>query len=333
MEMTDTGGVFHHVTPPPTEIPLARAEAHLQAGRVAEAAGAYRAVLLLDPTEARAHLGLAECALARGATDEAAMGLAQAAAELGAAGETEAALHLLAGALTISPTRLELHLEVAELEVARGLELVAATRLRALADAYRHAGREDDAAAIGEFASGMPTGPMPKADSLLVALPQVQSSDGPTRTAAHRALRRAVRWQPGGSPGRASQAKHPPPPPSKPVRSAARRLPPTPRAAPPPLPTTPRPVKKASATRVPPAPSPLAQRLRSRPVATPAPPKPAPPEDTKQRLASRLAKVTAKHKPHLAAPPRKSSAAPLVTALEQFEEARTRLFRRPLTAG
>lgn len=349
------------MTSPPTEKPLARAEAHLQAGRFAEAAGAYRAVLLIDPAEAQAHLGLAECALAREGADEAITGLTQAAAELGATGHPDTALHLYAGALTVDPERLELHLDVAELEVACGQDAIAAARLRALAQAYRQAGRVEEATAVEEFVGDDPTEPL-QLDDLIVELPGATLELDRSSSASRRRLgRAAVRWQPAGSPGRSA----PPPPPKRaalhmrpPVRplpmpaptdlpfAAKRRAktsspPPAPRATPSRTPSRPpvlmastsaghAPATPASKPKTPPAPSPLAQRLRQRSEsarpASPVASGPTTAQDRMQRLAASLAAVTAKHKARLrAAPPGSEDAA----LLDAFEEERTRLFRRP----
>jgi hypothetical protein len=340
-----SGGVFHHVTSPPLEVPLARAEAHLQAGRVAQAAGAYRAILLIDPTAAQAHLGLAECTLARGSTVDAVQGLVRAATELGAGGHEEAALHLLAGALTVDPARLELHVDVAQLEIAAGHDDVATMRLRALAAAYRCAGRSEDAAAIEEFVGedGAPTQPLPTDDSLVVALPHVSDDDAlqsSSGSARNRLRRNAIRWQPGGSPGRRPppapaprvavtrvRPARPLPLPSRDVPSAAPTASPPPvpnRVVPPPVGASPR-----RRTAAPPAPSPLAQRLRTRSAQVQSLPRQTTAQDPKQRLAARLANVTAKHKPHLRPPSHGTHAAgPLTTASDMFEEERTRLFRR-----
>jgi tetratricopeptide (TPR) repeat protein len=336
-------GVSHHVSRPPTEKPLARAEAHLQAGRVARAAGAFRAVLLIDPAEVQAHFGLAECALARDCADEAVAGLVASAAELAAGGRIEAALQLHAGALTIDPSRLELHLEVAELEVASGRDIAAAARLRALARAYVAAGRSDDASAIEEFvASDFPKEPLPSDESLIVELPIAASASADlplTSAASCRHLRRAaVRWQPGGSPGRPSR---PPPPPTARLRPPARPLPlppaapiatPPPVVSPPARAAAPKQIARPTpvpAKKIPTAPSALAQRLRMRsgsiPKAAPAPTR----EQLKQRLAASLAAVTAKHAATRQARPSHPGKASAPALAGDFEEERTQLFRRP----
>ncbi|MCA9712443.1 MAG: tetratricopeptide repeat protein, partial [Myxococcales bacterium] len=45
---------------------MARASAHLAAGRFSQAIGAYRAALGIDPRALHAHLGLADAMTARG---------------------------------------------------------------------------------------------------------------------------------------------------------------------------------------------------------------------------------------------------------------------------
>ena len=336
------------MTRPPTDKPLAKAEAHLQAGRIAQAVGAFRAVLLIDPAEVQAHFGLAECALARDCTDEAIAGLVAAAAELGTGGLIEPALHLYAGALTIDPDRLELHVDVAELEIASGRPGWASARLHALARAYQAAGRCDDAAAIEEFSASLPSAPAPTDEACIVELPTSADPVGSTRRGARRG---APRWQPVGSPGRSTKAAAPPPPPpGRKLRPLARPVPVAARpsgksAVPPPAPQpktpsatrarvtpAPKPAVAADAKKkAPPAPSPLALRLRMR-EAAPAPiaaakptkrtSKPTSREDLKRRLASSLAAVKAKHGAG-------GSTKTLSPTPDTFEDERTVLFRRP----
>ena len=137
----------------PTEIPLARAASHLAAARYAEAAGAYRAVLCIDPHAHQAYLGLAECALGRGQPEEAIEELVGAAQDFAERGALEAAFALMTKALIIDPTRLELHIDVAELEASAGRPDMAVERLHNLACAYEAAGQYDEAMAVVEVAS------------------------------------------------------------------------------------------------------------------------------------------------------------------------------------
>ncbi len=137
-----------------TERPLARANAHWSAGRIPEAAGAYRAVLSIDVDEVRAHVGLAECAVAQGRVDAAIDGLVAGAQGYATRDRCSAAFALLTKALAIAPDRMELHIDVAELEAASGRTEMAAQRLENLARAYAAAGAHDDAALVLEAAAG-----------------------------------------------------------------------------------------------------------------------------------------------------------------------------------
>src|SRR5262245_60429195 len=104
----------------PIDKPMARAQAHLAVGRYAEAIGAFRAVLGIDPSELPARLGLADAMVARGQRSEAVDGLVEAAETSAEAGQHDRAMTLYAKALALEPDRLELHLDVAMLERAIG---------------------------------------------------------------------------------------------------------------------------------------------------------------------------------------------------------------------
>ncbi|MCA9651409.1 MAG: tetratricopeptide repeat protein, partial [Myxococcales bacterium] len=135
----------------PTDKPLARAQAHLASARYAEAAGAFRAVLHIDPREFQAHFGLADALVARGQRAEAIEGLIQAAEACGQQDDHAAALTLYGKALSIDPGRLELHLDVAIAEAALGRDEAAQARLENLAEIYMQAGRTDEAAEVFRF--------------------------------------------------------------------------------------------------------------------------------------------------------------------------------------
>jgi hypothetical protein len=129
---------------------LARAAEHFAAARYAEAYGAYRAVLSIDPSEPRAHIGLAECGIARGQWDvplEELVATARAFAEQGNVG---GAFALLGHALGRDPSRLELHIDIAELEAGLGQLGEATCRLSQLSQAYGRAGRHEEADAVLE---------------------------------------------------------------------------------------------------------------------------------------------------------------------------------------
>ena len=142
---------------------MARAGAHLSAGRLAEAEGVYRAVLNIDPEEFRAHLGLADCAMGAGRVDDAVEWLAEGSQTYAAAGSMRPAFALMTKALAIAPARLDLHIDVAELEAADGRAEMAALRLENLARTYLAAGQEEEAELVLEAASAFlaPAEPSP----------------------------------------------------------------------------------------------------------------------------------------------------------------------------
>lgn len=217
-----------NVVASPTELPLVRAAEHLAARRFAEAAGAFRAALSIDPNEPRAYLGLADCACGRGSIDEAVEELVGAAQDFAEREFHDAAFVLLGKALTLAPERLELHVDVAELEAATGRLELACTRLRNLAHAYHQAGQHDEGEAIGEVLASWESeaaAPEPAAPEPVRAVrtePELGDADA---TSPERD------FDPDDAQAlmRASKQADPPPPP--------RRTPPaTPRRAPPPPP-------------------------------------------------------------------------------------------------
>ncbi|MEM6293594.1 MAG: tetratricopeptide repeat protein [Myxococcota bacterium] len=135
-----------------TDRPLARAGAHLSAGRIAEAEGAYSAILSIDPDEVRAHLGLADCANVAGDSNRAVDHLVEHAQRYAEQGTMPAAFTLMTKALAIAPSRLDLHIDVAELEAAAGRVEMAAQRLDNLARSYEAAGDHDEAMLIRDAA-------------------------------------------------------------------------------------------------------------------------------------------------------------------------------------
>ncbi len=137
-----------------TEKPMARAAEHLASARYAEAAGAFRAVLRIDPTEFQAHFGLADALVARGQRSEAVEGLVGAAEACSGQDDHAAALTLYGKALSIEPGRLELHLDVAMAEAALGRMEAAQSRLENLAEVYMQAGRTDEAAEVYRCLAG-----------------------------------------------------------------------------------------------------------------------------------------------------------------------------------
>lgn len=133
---------------------MARAAEHLASARYAEAAGAFRAVLRIDPTEFRAHFGLADALVARGQRAEAIEGLVSAAEACSEQDDHAAALTLYGKALAIDPGRLELHLDVAMAEAALGRMDAAQGRLEHLAEVYMRSGRTDEAAEVYRCLAG-----------------------------------------------------------------------------------------------------------------------------------------------------------------------------------
>lgn len=133
---------------------MARAHEHLASARYAEAAGAFRAVLRIDPNEFQAHFGLADALVARGQHAEAVEGLVAAAESCTAREDNGAALTLYGKALAVDPMRLELHLDVAMAEAALGRMEAAQSRLEHLAEVYMQAGRTDEAAEVYRCLAG-----------------------------------------------------------------------------------------------------------------------------------------------------------------------------------
>jgi tetratricopeptide (TPR) repeat protein len=145
-----------------TEKPMARASAHLAAGRYAEAVGAFRAVLHIDPTEYRAQLGIADATAARGDRDGAIMGLLRAAETCGELHDPEGALALYGRVLVLDPNRIEVHLDIAFAESALGRHADAVARVEGLAEAYLRGGRSDEAEELFRFvANWEPEGATP----------------------------------------------------------------------------------------------------------------------------------------------------------------------------
>lgn len=138
----------HGPTPRPVDLPLARAQAHLLAARHSQAVGAFRAAVSVDPKVVQAHLGLADALFALKRRYEATEGLVQAAEAFYARHEHADAGALLGKALALDPSRLELHLDLAMVEVAMGRHDVAVARIERLADLYMDDGRFEDAAEL-----------------------------------------------------------------------------------------------------------------------------------------------------------------------------------------
>ena len=215
-----------------TETLLAHAGAHCSAGRVAEAEGAYNAILDANPEEYRAHLGLAECVCARGLTDWAVDHLVENARSYAEQGSIRPAFALLTKALAIAPSRLDLHIDVAELEALDGRPEMAALRLENLARSYTQAGQAEEAELVLEAAAAFRAPPEPMLDAAPPPFvnphtghstpgPRVAATPPPPPPASRaRAVPRPIAVDPTPTPAMAMVRPSPlVPPPAPPARS------------------------------------------------------------------------------------------------------------------
>jgi hypothetical protein len=181
-----------------TDKPMARASAHLAAGRLAEAAGAFRAVLHIDANEYRAHLGIADATAARGDRDGAIEGLITNAQIYNDNTFPEAALALYGRVLVLDPNRIDIHLDIAFAESALGRHDDALARVEGLAEAYLRGGRSDEAEELFRFAASwdvdaaptavtepaMSAAPEPEPPMSAAPVPEPAPSYAPVETAA-----------------------------------------------------------------------------------------------------------------------------------------------------
>lgn len=107
----------------------------------------------IDPTLAAAHLGLAGALAAQGRRQEAVEGLVAAAEAFSSREAHIDAISLLAQGLTLDPSRVELHLDLAMLEETMGHHDAAVERVEGLAERYMDDGRTDEAAELLRFLS------------------------------------------------------------------------------------------------------------------------------------------------------------------------------------
>lgn len=142
-----------------TETLLAEASACLSAGQLADAEAAYNALLDENPGEYRAHLGLADCVAARGLSDWAVDHLVENARIYASNRSMRAAFALMTKALAVAPARLDLHIDVAELEALDGRGEMASLRLENLARTYIAMGQEEEAELVLEAAAAFRTAP------------------------------------------------------------------------------------------------------------------------------------------------------------------------------
>ncbi len=256
-----------------TETLLAEASACLSVGRLAEAEAAYNALVEEDPGEYRAHLGFADCVVARGLSDWAVDHLVENARQYAADASMRAAFALMTKALAIAPARLDLHIDVAELEALDGRGEMAALRLENLARTYVAIGQEEEAELVLEAASAFraaPSTPLEGDFDEPESAPFINPHTGHA-TPAPRPVPASLRVAP----------TPPPPPPTSRVSAAPRTVEPAPTpvgamlrpsplveqdATPPPPPSKPTPrrstavLAEPAAKPVPPAPKPKAKR-------------------------------------------------------------------------
>jgi hypothetical protein len=129
---------------------LARAQVALDTGRTAEAAAGFRGVIACDKTDPRGHVGLARCLVMVGQSVAGIDRLVSTGRALAAAEHTDAAYVVLSEALHLDPSRLDLHVDVAELEIGRGEVQAGVARLQELASAYSAFGHVEEARCIAE---------------------------------------------------------------------------------------------------------------------------------------------------------------------------------------
>lgn len=129
---------------------LVRAQAALDSGRTAEAAAAFRGAIACDKDDPRGHIGLARCLVMVGQSVAAIERLVSTGRALAAAEQPDAAYAVLSEALHLDPSQLDLHVDVAELEIGRGDVESGIARLQELATAYAAFGHEEKARAIAE---------------------------------------------------------------------------------------------------------------------------------------------------------------------------------------
>jgi tetratricopeptide (TPR) repeat protein len=136
---------------------LASAKSLQEAGRHAAALQQYRAAIDIDD-DPRAHLGIAKCLVANEQRDAAVQYLVERGREA-SEDRPQIAYRLLGTAVRLDPSQLELHVELAELELARGDSEAARTRLLELARIYAETDREDEAQWVLDAALATPSEP------------------------------------------------------------------------------------------------------------------------------------------------------------------------------
>ena len=135
---------------------LDMAQTLASAGNSSDAEALLRFVLGAAPASSRAHIMLARLRHARGETDTAVQALIDAARTQAAIGaEDPAPLYaMLAAALEIDPARLDVHVDLAEIQATHDDVPGAQARLVQLSAIYVDAGRLEDARAVLAVARG-----------------------------------------------------------------------------------------------------------------------------------------------------------------------------------
>lgn len=125
-------------------------------GNSSDAEALVRFALSTDPDASHAHVCLARIRAARGETDAAVAGLVDAVRVRAAAGPGDPTplYEMLAAALELAPERIDLHIDLAELQAAHGDVPGAQARLVQLSAIYVDAGRHDDARDVLAVARG-----------------------------------------------------------------------------------------------------------------------------------------------------------------------------------
>jgi hypothetical protein len=125
-------------------------------GNSSDAEALVRFALSTDPDASHAHVCLARIRATRGEFDAAVDGLVDAVRVRAAAGVDDPTplYEMLAAALELVPARLDLHIDLAELQAAHGDVPGAQARLVQLSAIYVDAGRHDDARDVLAVASG-----------------------------------------------------------------------------------------------------------------------------------------------------------------------------------
>jgi hypothetical protein len=263
------------------------------AGRLADAEAVYNALLEEDPGEYRAHLGLADCVSARGLSDWAVDHLVEHARIYASTQTMRAAFALMTKALAVAPARLDLHIDVAELEALDGRGEMAALRLENLARTYSVMGREEEAELVLEAASAFLAAPMevPEDD---FNEPEPAPFINPHTGHATPAPRRAVSASP---PPLRSAPTPPPPPPTSRAVAVPRPVEPAPTPTPVGPMFRPSPLVEQSAAPPPPPPTSNTPRGVTQVLTEPATPTPPPPKKAKRSSRGRACGNAPKWRP------------------------------------